>query len=303
MATTRTGKCSDLAVPNPEEWRRWQTGVRERKQMNGDTFDALVESFDQGPSRRLLLGSALLGALGFVGVGEAKRKHKHKKKKKKKKHNNNDNRNPTPNCATPCTSTICGTFPVGCTLFPADNIWNRRIDSPRYRSTPVPPTTSTPSAETPDCTLTSAPASTTVGQSASPSPTSATANPASPSASTTPTRAIPAPTRFPATLPSKVAPAVPATATFSSSMPTPASSTSSTTPHRKGSGWRAGSGAIFDLRSNALRPAGWTSADAAGLPILPGLVRYEEVAAGVINHALRFTADVTRDDLRLAGAP
>jgi hypothetical protein len=65
---------------------------------------------------------------------------------------------------------------------------------------------------------------------------------------------------------------------------------------RQGSGWRAGSGAIFDLRSNALRPDGWTSADAAGLPILPGLVRYEEVAAGAITHALRFTADVTRTD-------
>jgi hypothetical protein len=51
----------------------------------------------------------------------------------------------------------------------------------------------------------------------------------------------------------------------------------------------AGSGAIFDLGSNALRPAGWTSADAAGLPIVPGIVRYEEVAAGEIRHAVRFT--------------
>ena len=59
-------------------------------------------------------------------------------------------------------------------------------------------------------------------------------------------------------------------------------------------GWRAGSGAIWDMGSNALRPAGWTSADAAGLPILPGLVRYDEVAAGAILHALRFTAPVTR---------
>jgi hypothetical protein len=58
--------------------------------------------------------------------------------------------------------------------------------------------------------------------------------------------------------------------------------------------WRAGSGAIFDLRSNRLRPKGWTSADAAGLPILPGLVRYEEVASGEIRHALRFTAPLTR---------
>ncbi len=61
------------------------------------------------------------------------------------------------------------------------------------------------------------------------------------------------------------------------------------------SGWRAGSGAIWNLRSDALRPDGWTSADAAGLPILPGLVRYEEVEAGAINHAIRFTAPTTRD--------
>jgi hypothetical protein len=60
-----------------------------------------------------------------------------------------------------------------------------------------------------------------------------------------------------------------------------------------GGQWTGGSGAIWDLRSNALRPAGWTSADAAGLPILPGLVRYDEVAAGAILHALRFTAPST----------
>ena len=59
------------------------------------------------------------------------------------------------------------------------------------------------------------------------------------------------------------------------------------------SGWRAGSGAIFDLRSNALRPDGWTSADAAGLPILPGLLRWNEVKAGRVAHAIRFTTNVT----------
>jgi hypothetical protein len=63
---------------------------------------------------------------------------------------------------------------------------------------------------------------------------------------------------------------------------------------KAGGGWRAGSGAVWNLRSNALRPAGWTSADAAGLPILPGLARYDEVARGVIDHALRFTASRTR---------
>jgi hypothetical protein len=62
----------------------------------------------------------------------------------------------------------------------------------------------------------------------------------------------------------------------------------------KGSGWKAGSGAIWSLRSNKLRPAGWTSADAAGLPIFPGLARYDEVKRGVIDHALRFTVQRTR---------
>lgn len=63
-------------------------------------------------------------------------------------------------------------------------------------------------------------------------------------------------------------------------------------PNVNGS-WSAGSGAVYDLRGNALRPATWTSADAAGLPILPGLVRYDEVATGEIAHALRFTAPQT----------
>jgi hypothetical protein len=62
----------------------------------------------------------------------------------------------------------------------------------------------------------------------------------------------------------------------------------------RGSGWKAGSGAVWNLRSNALRPSGWTSADAAGLPIFPGLARYDEVVRGSIDHALRFTASRTR---------
>lgn len=65
------------------------------------------------------------------------------------------------------------------------------------------------------------------------------------------------------------------------------------TNHNGDGSWSAGSGAIWDLSSDALRPAGWTSADAAGLPILPGLLRYDEVAAGRINHAIRFTASST----------
>jgi hypothetical protein len=66
-------------------------------------------------------------------------------------------------------------------------------------------------------------------------------------------------------------------------------------PVNGGASWRAAGGAVFDLNSNALRPAGWTSADAAGLPIFPGLVRYDEVfEQREITHALRFTAQLTR---------
>jgi hypothetical protein len=61
--------------------------------------------------------------------------------------------------------------------------------------------------------------------------------------------------------------------------------------------WNAGSGAIWELNSNALRPETWTSADAAGLPILPGLARYDEIAAGEIRHALRFTIENTAGDI------
>ena len=61
-----------------------------------------------------------------------------------------------------------------------------------------------------------------------------------------------------------------------------------------GNRWRAGSGAIWDLNQNSTRPPGWTSADAAGLPILPGLVRWDEVELGEIPHAIRFTVRRTR---------
>ena len=78
----------------------------------------------------------------------------------------------------------------------------------------------------------------------------------------------------------------------------------SAAPTRAGRGWSAGSGAVFDLNSNALRPPGWTSADAAGLPLLPGLVRYDEVVnQGVVRHAFRFTGGEVTPRLRLPGPP
>lgn len=60
-----------------------------------------------------------------------------------------------------------------------------------------------------------------------------------------------------------------------------------------GGRWFAGSGAYWSLKSNGLRPSGWTSADAAGLPILPGLLRWDEVARGQVDHAIRFTTNIT----------
>ena len=85
------------------------------------------------------------------------------------------------------------------------------------------------------------------------------------------------------------------TATCSSCRPAPASSTSSTTPTRTPTArGTPGSGAVFNLRSNQLRPDGWTSADAAGLPIFAGLIRYDEIQRGFINHAIRFTAPQTQ---------
>ena len=92
---------------------------------------------------------------------------------------------------------------------------------------------------------------------------------------------------------SKAARTPPATVTPSWWTRRPARCTSCTTPATTRAGSTAGSGAIWNLRSNALRPAGWTSADAAGLPILPGLVRYDEVESGSITHAIRMTAETT----------
>ena len=96
----------------------------------------------------------------------------------------------------------------------------------------------------------------------------------------------------------------PATATCWCSTPTTTCSTRSTTRTQGGRPLgRPAREPSSTCTSNALRPDGWTSADAAGLPILPGLVRYDEVAAGVIDHALRFTVDADAARLRLPGDP
>ena len=111
-------------------------------------------------------------------------------------------------------------------------------------------------------------------------------------------KAAPAPSRSPPAPRSRAATAATATATCSPS--TEASCklyelyrafyVAKPKPH-----WNADSGAAWDLDSAARRPEGWTSADAAGLPIFPGLVRYDEVAAGHLDHAIRVTFESTRD--------
>ncbi len=107
------------------------------------------------------------------------------------------------------------------------------------------------------------------------------------------TNPSPGPTRSRRTLPSRVQ-AKKATGTCSCCSGAAASCMSSTPRTATAAGWEAGSGAVFNLRSNALRPEGWTSADAAGLPIMPLLVRYDEVRAGQIDHALRVTVARTQ---------
>ena len=184
-----------------------------------------------------------------------------------------------------------------CPVFPADNAWNRDVSTlPVARQLAA--TTSTPSSPAAANKKLHAdfggdgeygiPYITVPGQPGAVSRSTS---------STTATRAIPARTRSRSARPSKAA----ATGTSSPSTATTASSTSCSAPRRGATTGTASSGAVFDLRSNALRPEGWTSADAAGLPIFPGLVRYDEVASGHINHALRFTVSQTQTRLHPPG--
>ena len=155
----------------------------------------------------------------------------------------------------------------------------------RTRRTTSPP--SPPPAATRSCTPTSAAAGRT-GSRTSPCP--ARSRRCRSTSWPTATRATPVRTRSRSPRRSRAA----ATATCSPSTVTTASSTSCSARPREPAGGRLSSGAVFDLTSNALRPEGWTSADAAGLPIFPGLVRYDEVASGHIDHALRFTVSSTQ---------
>jgi hypothetical protein len=196
-------------------------------------------------------------------------------------------------CATPCTTSACGVIPDGCSLFPADNIWNTRIDDlPRdsrsdayvasigldtglhadfgsglYDGRPIGiPFVSVPKTQP------GVPVRFTYADESDPGP-------------------YPIPDDAP--IEGGICGAGDRHILIVQAETCQLYELFDATPD--GDGWSAGSGAIFDLRSHELRPETWTSADAAGLPILPGLVRFEEIAAGAIDHALRFTAESTRE--------
>ena len=175
----------------------------------------------------------------------------------------------------------------GCTVFPADNAWNRRVDALPVAADSAAIVNSIGPGRR--CTPISAPACGTVGRSESRSPPSAPPSRRARCRSSTPTSPTGARIRSRRRVKIEGGPQQTATGMRSSSTATRCRlyELYALAPGR--GRWTAGSGAIWDLRSNRLRPAGWTSADAAGLPILPGLARYDEVARGRIDHALRFT--------------
>jgi hypothetical protein len=262
----------------------------------------LVRTLAAMQSRRGLMErvAASLPALGLmaddwhVAGAKHKHKHKHKHKKHKGKGKGKGNGGGGVSCPAACTATSCGSFPSACPLLPADNIWHARVDGLPLDGN----------------------SAAYIGSLGAGTGLHADFGAGSYQGETL---------GIPFAVVSSGQPGVSVSFDYAGEsdggpypipgdVPIEGGGCGTGDRHillvdadtctlyelfdasRQGSGWRAGSGAVFDLRSNALRPAGWTSADAAGLPILPGLVRYEEVAAGVINHALRFTADVTRTD-------
>ena len=178
-----------------------------------------------------------------------------------------------PATAAPAASSYGAGVPIAFPLFPADNPWNTDISD--YPVDPLSDRYVAASVHRPRSTRISGPRGTAL-RTGSPMSSCPATSRRCPSPSTTGKRATPDRIPSPRTPPSRTE----ATVTCSYSTPTTAGSTRSTTPTKVGDRWEAGSGAVFDLTSNALRPDTWTSADAAGLPMLPGLVRYDEVAAG-----------------------
>lgn len=277
--------------------------------MDSTRFDALVHMLSQARSRRaalrLLAGGGLLAPLDAVGAVRRRRpRHGSRHADGKKKPTCPSCRRcgkqccPTGQqcaggCVTPCASGGCGVFPASCPLFPADNIWQARIDQ-----LPVDPNSAAYVATIGAAAGLHADFGSGIFDGGPLGISFITTAGASPVAVTfaVADESDPGPYPIPPDAPIEGGPCSGGDRhvlvvdagkctlyELFDARPT------------AGGSWTAGSGAIFDLTSNALRPSGWTSADAAGLPILPGLVRFEEVAAGEIRHALRFTAPRTQD--------
>jgi hypothetical protein len=247
---------------------------------------ALTRGSAHQPSRRGVLAGLLGGAVSGMLIGPGSEAKKRRRKKKK----GGDGA-----CSVGCTSSICGRVPGECPLLPAENIWNTPIDalpvdgrSDAYiqsigRETGLHPDfgaglldgqpfgipfVTVPSSQPPVAVrFTEADAESDPG----PYPIPADA-PIEGGSCATGDRHVLVVQEGSCTL----------YELFDATQ-------------RPDGSWQAYGGARFDLRANALRPDGWTSADAAGLPILPGLVRYEEIEAGAIKHALRFTAQRTQE--------
>lgn len=197
-------------------------------------------------------------------------------------------------CSLGCTDSICGQIPVDCTLFPRDNIWNTPIDS-----LPVDARSDAYVASIgPDVGLhpdfgSGLHEGTPIGIPFVRVPAD---QPAVEVAFEVAEESDPSPYPIPPDAPIEGG----SYATGDRHVIVVQEETCTlyelydASPRPDGS-WQAFSGARFDLTSHDLRPAEWTSADAAGLPILPGLVRYEEIDAGEVRHALRFTASLTQE--------
>jgi hypothetical protein len=275
--------------------------------MNRDRFDALAQSLRATVSRRRT--SRFLAAIAACGFllkeGEALGQQvcdvkaarvSGEKRKKRKKHKKRKHPKPTARCVTPCTTSTCGSFPQDCPLFPANNIWNARVDGLQR------------DAHSDDYVA-------SMGQDTGlHADFGAGINDGGPIG--IPFVTVPSSQpNVPLSLRAYANESDPGPYPIPADAPIEGGCQSDGDRHvlvvqagacvlyelfnarpLAGGGWSADSAAKYTLSSNALRPAGWTSADAAGLPILPGLVRYEEIAAGAIEHALRFTAEPTRDE-------
>lgn len=255
---------------------------------------ALVDSDRPATGRRQLVSNSAAALAAALALNSRDLTARKKRRKKKRRHKGKGGGGRNLVCTNGCTSSVCGQTPAGCPILPSDNIWNRSIEtmpvhehsadyvasigygtglhpdfgSGLYQGKPFGiPFVRVPAGQPRvDVNLTGAPDESDPGP--YPIPTDAPVENGSCSDGDRHVIVVQEGSCMLYEL-------------YDASQQSDGS-------------WRAYSGARFDLNSHDLRPASWTSADAAGLPILPGLVRFEEVAAGEINHALRFTAARTQ---------